>query len=98
MKTYVVEDVNKQVIEYCHTLRAAKYIAVSYGGYRIYSLQGDYFGYVATDLALSSANDAIKAWGYQAGFKGGSMERIEDTIEAFETFKENKIKYWKPLF
>ncbi len=44
MKTYVVEDVNKQVIEYCHTLRAAKYIAVSYGGYRIYSLQGDYFG------------------------------------------------------
>ena len=43
--------------------------------------------WVATDLSLSSANDAIKAWGYQASTKGGYMELIEDTQEAFDTRK-----------
>lgn len=53
--------------------------------------------YVARDLCLSSAHDCLKAWGYQAGMKGGWMDVIEDTIDAFDEYCENKVKYYKPL-
>ena len=49
--------------------------------------------YVACDLCLSSANDCIKAWGYQAGVKGGWMERIEDTPEAFDKRVDELNRY-----
>ena len=49
--------------------------------------------WVATDLSLSSANDAISAWGYQASQKGGYMQRIEDSQEAFDKRKEAANKF-----
>jgi hypothetical protein len=49
--------------------------------------------WVATDLSLSSANDAIRAWGYQAGQKGGYMECIEDSQNAFDARKRDANLY-----
>ena len=50
------------------------------------------FKWVATDLSLSSANDARSAWNYQASRKGGYMEIIEDTQDAFDNRKAEIIK------
>lgn len=36
---------------------------------------------VYRDLSLSSANDMVKAWGYQAGYKGGWMSIVKDIDE-----------------
>lgn len=51
------------------------------------------FAWVATDLSWSSAADAVKAWGYQASFKGGYMEIIEDSQDAFDKRKNEILKF-----
>lgn len=42
--TYVVEDAFQNILEYCRTLKKAKWVANTYGGTRIYSMVGAYFG------------------------------------------------------
>lgn len=49
--------------------------------------------WVATDLSLSSASDAIRAWNYQTSFKGGWMDRIEDTQEAFDA-RQHEVNHY----
>lgn len=42
--TYIVEDSNNNIIEYCRTLKAAKDILQRYDGHRIIKIRGQYFG------------------------------------------------------
>jgi hypothetical protein len=51
------------------------------------------FQWVARDMSLSSANDAKSAWNYQVGQKGGWMEVIPDTDEAFELKKSEILQF-----
>lgn len=50
------------------------------------------FNWVGTDMSLTSAADAKRAWGYQASFKGGWMEIIEDTQEAFDKWRDDLLQ------
>lgn len=51
------------------------------------------FCWAGRDLSRSSASDLRNAWGYQASYKGGYMEAIEDTEEAFERRKAEALKF-----
>lgn len=59
--TYIVEDVFGNIIEYSKTLKHAKFVAKTYGGVRIYSMVGGYFGEGFHKLQwLLSTNDQWK--------------------------------------
>lgn len=44
MITYIIEDKNKEIIQYAKTLWYAKDLLKRYGGYRILMMRGQYFG------------------------------------------------------